>query len=98
MNKHGCGEWEHFALYGHEEILIKIYEIPCQNLKWSHKIVPCVTLLKNCSRNCEQWKNMGGGGGRDFLHCVDFREILQNSSPLKPLAKLRNNFTEMFLG
>ena len=63
MNKHGCGEWEHFALYGHEEILIKIYEIPCQNLKWSHKIVPCVTLLKNCSRNCEQWKNMGAGGG-----------------------------------
>ena len=36
-----------------------------------------------------------GGGG--FLHCVDFREIFQNSSPLT-LVRSSNNFMEMFLG
>ena len=38
------------------------------------------------------------GVGEGFLHCVDFREILQNSFPLKPLVRLRNNFIEMLLG
>ena len=32
-------------------------------------------------------------GGRSFFHCVDFREILQNSSHLKPLVRFWNNFT-----
>ena len=40
----------------------------------------------------------GGGGGRDFLHCVDSREILRNSSPPKLLIRFWNNFTGLFLG
>ena len=37
-----------------------------------------------------------GGGG--FFHCVHFWEIIQNSSPLKPLVRFWNNFTGLFLG
>ena len=34
----------------------------------------------------------------DFLHSMDLKEILQNSSPLKKPIGIWNNFTEMFLG
>ena len=56
-----------------------------QNLELFHKIFPCVTLFKNCSRNFDLLKNMAAMGGGFFLLC-GLKEILQNSSPLKPLV------------
>ena len=70
-----------------KKLLKKIFsETACQNWEQFHKIVPCVNLFKNCSQNFDPSKNIAavGGGGGSFLHCVDFREILQNSSPLQP--------------
>ena len=60
-----------------------------------------MTLFENCLRNFDPSKNMaavGGGGGGDFLQCLDFREILQNSPPLKLRVRFWNNFTGLFLG
>ena len=45
--------------------------------------------FKNCSQNFDPSKKLaagGGGGGGGGVNCVEFREILQNSSPLKPLV------------
>ena len=61
------------TIYGHEEILRKSFS-PFQ--KFVREIL---ILLKT-------WPPWGGGGA-GFLHCVDFREILQNFSSLKPLVR-----------
>ena len=42
--------------------------------------------FQKSSQNFDQSKNMAAVGG-DCFHCVDFREILKNSSSLKPLVR-----------
>ena len=87
-----------FPLYGHEEI---------------HKKSSSSTLLVRIWNNftrfslCDPFKKLfatiwsvekyGRHGGRLF-HCVDFREILQNSSSLKLFVRIWNDITGLFLG
>ena len=56
--------------------------------KLFHRIVPCVTLFKNCSRNFHPYKKHGRRGRGGGVHCVDFKEILQNYCPLDPPVRL----------
>ena len=77
-----------FALYGHEEILKKSSsQKPLIRIWNNFTRLFVVTLFKNCSRNFDPSKNMGVMGGGELFHCVDFREILQNSCPLKPYVR-----------
>ena len=42
-----------------------------------HRIVPWVTLFKNCLLNSDPSKNMAVVGDA-FLHCVDLRKFFKN--------------------
>ena len=73
--------------------ITKVIILMNQILKEFHRIVPWVTLLKNCSWNFDPSKNMAAVA----FALYGLIKILQNSSPLKLLVRFWNNFTELFL-
>ena len=95
VNKHGFREWEHFALHGQF-----LKNLLLQN-RWSEFGIfsqdcsLCDPFQKLLAKFWSVEKHGCLGGG--FLHCLDFREMLQFISPLKPLVRFWNNFREMFL-
>ena len=68
-----------FCIYGHEEILKKLFlsKTAFQILKLFHRNVPWVTLFKNCSQNFDLSINMALVNG-GFLHYTDMKKCLKN--------------------
>ena len=96
VNKYGSCQWGLLALYRHEEILKKSSpETAGQILKWFHRNVPSVTLLKSYLWNSDLSINMvlvNGG----FLHSLyRHKNILQNSSVKLPKKKLAMVLSEI---